>query len=307
MHSTHSTHSRQSLQCLILLVAAGLSIPAPVAASNEPTSQSTTTPVPVTWLSDYRAACDEARASSKLVLVWFCDAAASPRDDAFQREVLSQPSIERRIAQSCIAVQVPLDAQAPSEGKQVALLKHEAFAEMQGRAGLAVVDLTDKASPHYGRVVSVYPFARRCIAADELIALLDLPAGSLTERTLIFAVCTHRDRPQSAASGHHRLLAHETSQHSQHQANLTLQGHHQWERRFHGINARLPGTVAYEVCAESWPGQPLVEAAEECVDSWRQSSGHWGQVSRQAEHFGYDMRRGRNGVWYATGIFARRR
>jgi hypothetical protein len=27
--------------------------------------------------------------------------------------------------------------------------------------------------------------------------------------------------------------------------------------------------------------------------------------SRQS-FFGYDMKRGRNGVWYATGIFARR-
>jgi uncharacterized protein YkwD len=106
----------------------------------------------------------------------------------------------------------------------------------------------------------------------------------------------------------HPLLATEAARHSQHQASINVQGHHGWDARFQNINARLPaGHVSYEVCSESWPGQSLLDAAEECVDSWSQSSGHWGQVSRQAEYYGYDMRRGTNGVWYATGIFGRRR
>jgi hypothetical protein len=40
------------------------------------------------------------------------------------------------------------------------------------------------------------------------------------------------------------------------------------------------------------------------VDSWRHSSGHWQGVSRPHRAFGYDIRRGRNGIWYGTGIFA---
>jgi hypothetical protein len=113
----------------------------------------------------------------------------------------------------------------------------------------------------------------------------------------------------ASASGHmHPLLSVEAQKHSIHQARIHLQGHHGWDARFQAINARLPaGHVAYEVCSESWPGQTMLDAAEECVDSWRQSSGHWGQVSRQASYYGYDMRLGRNGVWYATGIFGRRR
>ena len=65
--------------------------------------------------------------------------------------------------------------------------------------------------------------------------------------------------------------------------------------------------LSREVCAESWPGQRLVEAAEECVHSWRQSSGHWEAVSGQHVCFGYDMKLGASGVWYATGIFGDRR
>jgi hypothetical protein len=146
------------------------------------------------------------------------------------------------------------------------------------------------------------------MTAEEFSILLELPAGSLTQRTLIFAIRTHPERPASTTAELLPLLADEASRHAQHQANIRLQGHHGWSERFHSINARLPaGLIAYEVCAESWPGQSLVQAAEECVDSWHQSSGHWRQVSTRPEYYGYDLRRGTNGVWYATGILARRK
>ncbi len=86
-----------------------------------------------------------------------------------------------------------------------------------------------------------------------------------------------------------------------------MQGHHSWESRFHRINSKLPsGVVAQEVVAESWPNEGLVEACVDCVHSWRQSPGHWGAVRRRHPLFGYDIKRGRNGIWYATGIFGRR-
>jgi hypothetical protein len=101
---------------------------------------------------------------------------------------------------------------------------------------------------------------------------------------------------------------HEAASHARHQASLDLQGHHQWDQRFHSISAQLPaGLIAQEICAESWPGQPLVAAAQECVHSWRQSQGHWNAVRTRHPLFGYDMQRGASGVWYATGIFGRRK
>jgi hypothetical protein len=63
--------------------------------------------------------------------------------------------------------------------------------------------------------------------------------------------------------------------------------------------------TASEVCAESWPGENLVEAAVECVRCWRLSQGHWSAVRAAHRLFGYDMKRGSNGIWYATGIFGR--
>jgi hypothetical protein len=137
--------------------------------------------------------------------------------------------------------------------------------------------------------------------------LLHLPRGTLTQRTLIFAVRTHAESPASTQGDFSPILARETESHARHQASITLQGHHNWNTRFHAINAQLSGgLLAREVCAESWPGQNLFDAAAECVHSWRQSPGHWSAVSSRHPLFAYDMHRGANGVWYAAGIFANR-
>jgi hypothetical protein len=141
-----------------------------------------------------------------------------------------------------------------------------------------------------------------------LRVLLELPIGSLTQRTLIYAVRLHPESPRSTDGHSHPLLFEEAEKHSSHQASIGVQGHHAWDQRFHRINARLPaGVIAQEVCAESWPGQDLFAAAVECVHSWRQSSGHWSAVSGRHAYFGCDMKRGANGIWYATGIFGRSR
>jgi hypothetical protein len=262
----------------------------------------------VTWLTDYDEALATAKAEGQLVLLWMFDPPSATANEAIQADVFDQPAIAQRLAESHVAVKLPLATVVRRDNKDVQLIEQSGFAELRGRAGLVIVDQTDDQSPLFGHVISVYPFYRRRITSPHLAALLDLPPGTLTQRTLIFAVRTHRERPASAIGSMHPLLSIEAQKHSIHQARINLQGHHGWDARFHAINARLPaGHVAYEVCSESWPGQTLMDAAEECVDSWRQSSGHWGHVSRQAAYYGYDMRLGRNGVWYATGIFGRRR
>ena len=260
----------------------------------------------VVWLSDYRDAMSRAEASGQMLLIWFSDPAWETNDAGFERAVLHDPSIASSIDKRFVPVRLSVNATVPNGDGQTTLLKDPAFAEMLGLPGLAILDLSDQNSPLYRRVVSVYPFKGHYISKARLAALLDLPRGTLTQRTLIFAVRTHSEQPASAGSHLSPLLAQETESHAFHQASILLQGHHNWESRFHAINARLPtGLLAQEVCAESWPGQTLVEAADDCVHAWRQSPGHWEAVRSRHALFGYDMQRGANGVWYATGIFAR--
>ena len=193
-------------------------------------------------------------------------------------------------------MEMPVEAEDPGkvaeirvEEGQIALLEHAAFAEMLGRPGAAILDFAHREAPYYGHVVSTFPLLEgRPYTPQQLAVILDLPPGTRTQRSLIYAVRIHPDGPASTKGSFDPYLAEEARRHSEHQARIQRQGHHNWERRFHRINAKLPpGLLAREVCAESWPGETLVDAAEECVRCWRLSSGHWSAVSASHDAYAY--------------------
>jgi len=264
-------------------------------------------PAGPTWLGDYTEAWGIAEREGKMLAVLFCRTGKCRLQEKFERETLADPEVRKRLS-GMVRVRLPLDASATIDGRQVQLLKHPAFEEMLGLPGLAIVDLAHKKAKHYGQVVSVFPLLdERAYTVEQMKVILELPSGSLTQRTLIYAVRTHPDHPKSTSGTLDRRLVEEAESHSQYQASIRLQGHHFWESRFPRINRLLPsGCLASEVCAESWPGQRLLAAAIECVRCWRLSSGHWGAVSERHPVYGYDMKHGDNDVWYATGIFGRR-
>jgi hypothetical protein len=261
----------------------------------------------IQWCTDYHEGLDLAEKRGAQVLIWFHDTNRADENERFAANVLGHAEITDVIGERFVAIKLPHDAKITSGGEEIRLLEHSAFDEMQDSAGLAIVDMSEPDDPLFRQVVSVYAFKKGPISAEKLAVMLDLPRGTLTQRTLIFAVRTHSESPASTRGDFSPILARETESHARHQARITLQGHHNWSSRFHSINAQLPGgLLAREVCAESWPGQDLLDAAYECVHSWRQSPGHWSAVSGRHPLFGYDMQRGANGVWYATGIFADR-
>ena len=250
----------------------------------------------VAWMSSYADALAEARRQGRMLLVYFYDAGSRH----FQRNVLEDPSVRRGL-QDYVCVRLPL-AVAGDYGR--VLLTSPSLKEMLRRPGVAIIDNT---GPGSWRVVSTFPITHRAChtyTPEKMCVILNLPPGTLTQRTLIYAVRTHPEGPASTGGTFDPVLAKEAERHSLHQARIQCQGHHNWDQRFRRINTVLPaGLVACEVCAESWPGESLVEAAIECVRSWRTSPGHWDAVNGACPVYGYDMKRGRNGIWYATGIF----
>lgn len=260
----------------------------------------------VQWHTDYSSAVNAATAEKKMLFIVFND--DSNAATRFENEILTNRRINQLLGNYVVA-KLSVDANVKMNGKPTRVLNHGAFSYMYGNAGIAIIDYTNNDPSQYGQVVSQFNFrSAQGRTLQETEVILTLPPGSLTQRTLIYAVRMHPEKPSSTKGIFRRLLAFETFRHSRNQANMQLQGHHQWESRFQQIKAQLPGgLVPTEVCAESWPGQRLEDAAVECVRSWRHSSGHWSAVSDTNVYYGYDMKRGRNGIWYATGIFARNR
>jgi hypothetical protein len=263
---------------------------------------------PLAWMEDYAEAMQTAKDRQKMLLVHFSEK-NSGMSAAIERS-LAQPQMRKRLDNYVLA-RVPLGATIQSGGKPVRVIDHPAFSELRGGTGLAVIDLAHKKRPYYERVVSALPTTSGRFyqfRPEHLPTLLDLPAGTLTQRTMIFAVRTHNERPASTTGEADPVLLDEATQHSTHQARVRASGHHGWGGRFQRIIGRLTGRGRYsapvEIVAESWPGQDLNDACHDCVQSWRQSGGHWSKVRAHHASYGYDIQRGPNGIWYATGIFA---
>jgi hypothetical protein len=260
-------------------------------------------------ITDYATAYKKAKEQKKQLLVFFHPAGKTFFRDARQYKALSNAKAWKQLDRFVLA-SVPLSETVKTKGKQKRVVDSGAFADLRSGGGVAIVDLEKPKAATYGQVISLlrfesggyYTFKRQHVPM-----IMELPRGTLTQRSLIFAVRIHPEAPQGANGKFHTALASEAASHSNDQAGMGVQGHHNWESRFHRINARLPGDVsAQEVVAESWPGEDLMDACVDCVHSWRQSSGHWSAVRGRHPVFGFDIKRGGNGIWYATGLFGRR-
>jgi hypothetical protein len=257
------------------------------------------------WHSDYYDAYRAARSAKRMLLVSFVPLKENATQESFDKYIEQNAPVRKKLA-AFELVRLPVDATIEIEGKPVKLLSHPGFVHLNGQPGIAVVDLANKEQDFYGEVVTSLPYGSGKYYRwqnSHLAAVLDLPAGTLTQRTMVWAVRTHPEAPQSTTGDQSPALANAAEHHSQHQAAIGVQGHHQWESRFHQITSQVGAGTASEVVAESWPNQNMVDSCIDCVQSWRHSSGHWGAVRSPHRMFGYDIRRGGNGIWYGTGIF----
>lgn len=255
------------------------------------------------WFTDYQLARDAALRQGRLLLIHFHEAEATPERCRFENEVLCHADVRARLA-DFVCARLPLDAPVARNNPTARVLEDPQFEEMLGLPGLAIVDFAHREAPYYASVVSTFPrMAGHDYTVERVLTILNLPAGTLTQRTMVYAVRVHPERPASTTGQFDTYLAQEAEQHSQYQASIGRQGHHFWSTRFQRIGVQLGGMSPSEVCAESWPGQRLLESAIECVRCWRTSSGHWRGVSSPHPVYAYDIKRGNNGVWYATGIF----
>lgn len=263
----------------------------------------------VEWLTDYGEAMRIARAQQKMMCVWFHGAPNNGYDRPFETISLRDPKVLSLLGR-CVLVKLSTATKVTVDGKQVRLLDHGAFQELQKGPGLALIDLAHRDTEHYGYVVTTLPFTPGKyyrFHPGHVAVALNLPAGTLTQRTLIFAVRIHPERPASTRGQIDPNLVKAANSHSHYQARILVQGHHHWNSRFPRLRRLLFGLQPQEIVAESWPQEGLVDAAVDVVDSWHHSSGHWQAVYSNQNRFGYDMKKGSNGIWYATGLFGNNR
>jgi hypothetical protein len=256
------------------------------------------------WHADYDEAAALAKKEKKDLVIYF-------REDDALDEGLKDAEVRKRLA-DFVCLRVP--ASYEYDGKR--LLDQPALEDMTGKPGLAVVSFRDTESPLYRLVISAHPLVGSryrwapSYGPSEIATILDLPAtATLGQRSMMYAIRVHPERPRSILGKAHDAFLGHAARHSQRQAAMQRQHHADIIAASSRMAAESGESVSAgsEVVAESWGrvvgGENVLEAAFSCVDAWRHSSGHWGAVSRQHRFFGYDIARGANGTWYATGIF----
>lgn len=258
------------------------------------------------WHTDYHEAYRTAKRERRMLLINFVPTSDSAKQRGLESWIDRNGAVGRKL-RGMVLARLPHDTEIAVKGRSQRLASHGAFQHLGGDPGVAILDLQNAGRPYYGRVVTALPFGDGKYYRwrnDHLLVALDLPPGTISQRTMVWAVRIHPEAPASTRGDSHPALLDAAARHSEHQARIGVQGHHNWETRFHQVSAAAGAGEAKEVVAESWPNQDLIDSCIDCVASWRHSPGHWGAVRGRHRLFGFDIRRGRNGIWYGTGIFA---
>lgn len=258
------------------------------------------------WQSDYAKAYKDAKTQKKDLFIYF-------RNDEGYDGIFQDEEVQQQL-KKYVCLQLPTDYVYKGE----LLLDHPALEDMLRSPGILIVSMHNDQLEQYQEVVSAHPFVRSRYGwvpnygVEEVKVILDLPPeATLTQRSMIYAVRVHPERPQSVYANPHAAFRSHARWHSRRQANARNQHHADIIAATHWLHGEVGDPsmgYASEVVAESWGnfvgGENVLEASFSCIDAWRHSSGHWGAVSRGHRFFGYDIAKSDNGTWYATGIFA---
>ena len=273
--------------------------------------------IPIDWETDYGYAMETAKLASRFLLIYLCadeeseipaSLAALPVVSGcrkFDTIVLDDGFVRSRLSRY-VLLKLPMDAKiTDEEGMETTIYSLPGFEHLVGHPGLIVIDFESRDKPYYREVVGILPFLQGMSpTAEQTETFLDLPPGTLTQRTLTYAVRVHPSQPLSANGKPAPAVMRAATDHAVFQAERGILGHHNFGARSYQTKIALGESGSpSEICAQTQSGLGLFEGAIAAMRAWRYSSGHWSIARKFHRYYGYDMVRGKNGAWYAVGFF----
>ena len=261
----------------------------------------------LTWHTEYSTAYRQAKEEHKQLLLFFRDEKDLLTAGQLEQNVLAKPELKGALSKMVrvmipTTTLIPVGKDAKPEDKPVRLLDYNCFAHMQKQAGLAIVDLQDEKDHLFGKCVSAHPFSSNTLTnTGSVKIMLELPRGTITQRTLTYVLRVHPEQPASVWGQGDPMLYEQCRVASQLMVNYGSVGHHDWGNRSALVSSHF-GYSPMEV-ASIGGGSTLFEAAQSAVNVWRGSGTHWGMMITPNRFFGYDMVQAPNGTWFANGIF----
>ena len=272
--------------------------------------------IPITWETDYEYAVRSAKLSTRYLLIYLYADSNQDLPEAlnlvpvisacreFETAVLDDGFVRSGL-DKYVMLKLPMDAEITSEdGTKKPISTLPGFEHLVEHPGLVVIDFAHRDTPQYGEVIGILPFLRgECPTAAQTETFLNLPPGTLTQRTLTYAVRIHPDQPLSSNGEPSPVVVREATAHALYQAERGVLGHQNYGERSYRAREILGGGSPSEICAQSQSGLSLFEGAIASMRLWRNSGAHWAICRKSQTYYGYDMAHGKNGCWYAVGFF----
>ncbi len=236
---------------------------------------------------DYYSAYRDAERQNKQLLIFFRDDSQKNVANSYESNELTDEKLRPALEDFVLAV-LPLDTTV--NGGDDRLLEHKAFRHLQNRQGIVVVDLVDPDSDLHGKVVSAHPFTEgRHMTAESTKIVLELPRGTITQRSMIYAARLNPYQPAGVKGKATTELLDFAQGHCHTMAN--------WGSMHH---SSFGGP---EIVANNGGSATIVETAKSMIRMWQGSPPHWGILTGSHRSFALDMKRSSSGHWYATGVF----
>lgn len=287
-----------------------------IVESDPLTSSKATSSKGLTWHQDYPTGYIEAAGRQNYLLMLFSDVAdGSPL--AASSNSLFAPSLQpilEQFSRVSLSVNAPMPSvmQARSgtsnNGVQSLLLGHRSFRHLGVRAGIVLVDLTDPESAHHAQVVSAIPLpVSGQFTHDDLMLTLNLPKGSISQRTLLSAIRGNVPAAKLSLRNFSGTLVSLARRNSRYMAEYGQSGPFEQGRRRDtvvqefGFQADLQ-ELFFVTAAE----ETIQEAARQAVESWQATPAALEVLTTPAVAMGMDMVRSpQNGRWYVTCFVVR--
>ena len=265
----------------------------------------------ISWHSDYLAAYVEASQEKRYLLMLFRENVFGGKPLASTDSVFA-PSM-RPMLEQFSRVELPLNTAMPNVSKNNQdieqddlpnlLLKHRSFRHLGMRPGIAVVDLTDQASPNHARVVSVLPLPEsgQFNNADLMLAL-NLPQGAISQRTLLLAIRSTVPDSSLSMREFSQALIELAHRNSRFMANSGQVGSFDQEHREQRIEKEFgPQAELKELVFATESKTTIHDAALQAVTSWISNSESFDILDSPAKAMGMEMfQNSESGRWFVT-------
>ena len=266
----------------------------------------------LSWHRDYLTAYDEAAGSHSRLVMLFLGEGGNAEPDS--RGGLTSSDVEAVLG-DVTRLHLPVDFRAA--GTETPLLEHRSFRHLGGKPGVVIIELSDAKSPLFGQAVSAMPLpAGGRFPAESLKRLLDLPTGSIGQRSLLFAI---RGAMQSAESDSTSIdsplfnvtpngtlsdLANRNARFMAHFGRVEL---FEAGRRREILRRNFDNDVEFrELTFGTTESVTIHEAASQAVRQWTRDEAEAAILNEPATAYGLDLFQSpETGHWFATLILVK--